>query len=109
MCCLSREHYLRTGLLRRTNSTRSINSDQRLRTKEALLNQYGKCLACGSEENLTLDHIIPRARGGPNNRNNLQLLCRPCNEAKGNRTIDYRSGLRSEEHTSELQSQSNLV
>ena len=30
-----------------------------------------------------VDHIVPRARGGQNERTNLQLLCEPCNASKG--------------------------
>jgi len=30
-----------------------------------------------------VDHIIPRARGGQNNPENLQLLCITCNSQKG--------------------------
>ena len=44
------------------------------------------CRACGhpgSPDNpLTADHIVPRARGGGNDRANLQCLCRRCNSAK---------------------------
>jgi len=31
----------------------------------------------------TIDHIVPRSRGGTDARDNLQLLCRRCNLAKG--------------------------
>jgi 5-methylcytosine-specific restriction endonuclease McrA len=30
-----------------------------------------------------VDHILPRSRGGQNNRNNLQLICAGCNCSKG--------------------------
>jgi len=33
-----------------------------------------------------VDHITPRARGGQNTPENLQLLCQPCNSQKGNKT-----------------------
>lgn len=33
----------------------------------------------GSPERLTLDHIIPRALGGPNVAENLRPLCKLCN------------------------------
>ena len=42
-----------------------------------------KCLHCGSDENLTLDHIIPFSRGGKTCKKNLQTLCLTCNLKKG--------------------------
>jgi 5-methylcytosine-specific restriction endonuclease McrA len=41
-----------------------------------------QCLKCGSKENLTLDHIIPKSKGGKFTRRNLQTLCFKCNLEK---------------------------
>lgn len=49
------------------------------------------CLACGSTEHPTQDHIVPLARGGLHHPLNLQPLCRPCNERKQARSADYRT------------------
>jgi 5-methylcytosine-specific restriction endonuclease McrA len=43
----------------------------------------GKCLQCGSAQDLHFDHVIPWSRGGANTVNNIQLLCGPCNRRKG--------------------------
>ncbi len=44
--------------------------------------QEGKCAHCKIEAKLTLDHIIPLAKGGMHDRSNAQLLCRSCNSSK---------------------------
>jgi len=33
----------------------------------------------------TIDHVIPRSLGGTNKEDNLQLLCKECNEEKADR------------------------
>lgn len=61
---------------------------------ESLVNHYGnKCLRCGRDDvKLTADHVIPVARGGSSNIDNIQPLCGSCNSSKGDKTIDYRPG-----------------
>ena len=45
----------------------------------------GKCVSCGSNENLEFDHIIPHSKGGADTYRNLQLLCEPCNRKKSDK------------------------
>lgn len=42
-----------------------------------------ECVICKSKDNLTIDHIIPRIRGGTFVPENLQTLCIICNKIKG--------------------------
>ena len=44
------------------------------------------CVYCGSNKNLTLDHVIPKSRGGKNDWNNLVTSCFKCNLKKADRT-----------------------
>jgi len=69
-----------------------LNTRQR---KEVFQRDGGACRACGQAVTWTrsrqffgpsvgaVDHIIPRARGGRNTPENLQLLCEGCNARKG--------------------------
>ncbi len=47
------------------------------------------CQYCGAQPgraDLTVDHILPRSRGGPTTWENVITACGPCNRRKGNRT-----------------------
>ena len=53
---------------------------------------HGQCLACGSKDNLQVDHILPVSRGGTNELDNLQMLCQRCNGSKHNKTMEEWQG-----------------
>ncbi len=42
------------------------------------------CQYCGSRSNLTVDHVVPRSKGGPSDWENIVASCAPCNRRKGN-------------------------
>jgi 5-methylcytosine-specific restriction endonuclease McrA len=44
------------------------------------------CQYCGSAEDLTFDHLIPRSQGGRTTWENIVTACAPCNLTKGGRT-----------------------
>ena len=50
-----------------------------------------RCANCGAAERLVLDHVIPIAKGGLSQFDNLQLLCAECNRIKGKLMIDCRA------------------
>src|SRR5207302_8707981 len=58
-----------------------------LSRKNILLRDRNTCQYCGevlSSSELTLDHVVPRSRGGASSWENLVACCHPCNRTKGN-------------------------
>ena len=59
--------------------------------RSILLRDGHRCQYCMKEfvaNKLTLDHVIPKSRGGKSDFKNLAASCFPCNNKKGNRTPD---------------------
>ena len=44
------------------------------------------CQYCGSIKDLSIDHVLPRSRGGGSSWKNLVAACKPCNARKGDET-----------------------
>ncbi|HEV2299679.1 MAG TPA: HNH endonuclease [Candidatus Acidoferrales bacterium] len=60
-----------------------------LSRKNILLRDRNTCQFCGhifSASDLTLDHVVPRSRGGRSSWENLVACCYECNNRKGDRT-----------------------
>ena len=67
-------------------------ANNRRNIKKRLAKEFGpKCRGCGMEhyENLEIDHVVPKSKGGQDTYGNYQLLCGNCNRIKGNRTMDF--------------------
>ena len=57
-------------------------------SRRALFARDGwRCQYCGSAGKLTLDHVVPRSRGGDSVWENVVTSCAPCNLRKGNRLL----------------------
>ena len=53
-------------------------------TRRALFARDGySCQYCGSSTRLTVDHVVPRSRGGGSGWENVVTSCAPCNSRKG--------------------------
>ena len=63
---------------------------QRKISRRALFARDGwRCVYCGtSGGRLTLDHVVPRSRGGDSVWENVVTSCAPCNLRKGDRTLE---------------------
>lgn len=79
-------HMIRARLFKglRTGATqmRTIMDDEATK-----LHYPTVCCYCGGAEKLSLDHLIPRIKGGADSADNLIWACRSCNSSKGDRDL----------------------
>ena len=52
-----------------------------------LARDKGACRYCRGRNWLLIDHVVPRARGGPTTEENLVVACHHCNAIKGGRLL----------------------
>lgn len=84
-------HDLSSPLPRLPNGlvTAFLSRTQRQLLAARLRKSGGRCAFCGCRcPHGTLDHLIPRARGGCHSATNLVLSCRRCNAQKADRTAE---------------------
>ena len=61
----------------------------KLSRREVFVRDRHTCQYCGrTAHDLTLDHIVPRHRGGTHTWDNLVAACKGCNHRKGSKTLD---------------------
>jgi 5-methylcytosine-specific restriction endonuclease McrA len=46
------------------------------------------CQYCGSQKRLTIDHVVPKSRGGQDTWENMVVACSSCNTKKGNTLLE---------------------
>lgn len=62
----------------------------RLSRKALFIRDHYSCQYCGMDSDssaLTMDHIVPRSRGGASTWENVVTACKSCNQRKGNRSL----------------------
>jgi hypothetical protein len=55
------------------------------------------CVQCGTTDELTIDHKIPRVYGGTNDLSNLQMLCLTCHRTKASTEVRHRNPTRNQQ------------
>lgn len=77
-------------VIRLLSYVRVPKSIQRKISRRALFaRDKWRCQYCGTDSGkLTLDHVVPRSRGGESIWENVVASCAPCNLRKGNRTVE---------------------
>lgn len=57
-----------------------------------------KCIYCGEEKDLTIEHILPRICGGEDVLENVIMVCKSCNSAKGGKRLYEWRGIDEKDH-----------
>lgn len=71
-------------VIRLLHYVRIPRADSRRLSRRAILARDGfRCQYCGNTRHLTIDHVIPRSRGGVSSWDNVVTSCAPCNVRKG--------------------------
>jgi 5-methylcytosine-specific restriction endonuclease McrA len=68
-------------------------SSSRISRRAVFARDRHRCQYCGSDRHLTVDHVVPRSKGGADTWDNLVTSCAPCNRKKGDR-LPHLAGLR---------------
>jgi len=77
------------SVIRLTRFINLVNKQVVLTRKNVLIRDKNTCQYCGkkfSPSELTMDHIIPKARGGHTKWDNVVACCKKCNNKKGRKT-----------------------
>ena len=66
------------GLVNKSMNMKPLIDDEKAKLKAGCC-----CAYCGSTEHLSVDHLIPRIKGGANSADNSLFACKRCNSSKG--------------------------
>ena len=80
-------HFALPSVIRMVYYVRRPRPKLRLSRREVFARDGWACAYCGRRsKDLTLDHVVPRYRGGTHSWDNLVSACKPCNHRKAGRT-----------------------
>jgi len=78
----------RPSVIRLAHFIRRPRPRVKLTKREVFRRDEYRCQYCGTANaHLTIDHVVPRHRGGSHNWSNLVAACPPCNRRKGGRLL----------------------
>jgi len=76
------------SVIRLSHLIRRPHPRARLSRREIFIRDNYTCQYCGTKtRDLTLDHVIPRSKGGPHTWDNLVSACKGCNHRKGGKLL----------------------
>ena len=76
------------SVIRLTYLIRRPRPRVKLTRREVFIRDDFTCQYCGRQcHDLTIDHVVPRSRGGDHTWENLVSACKPCNHRKGGKSL----------------------
>jgi 5-methylcytosine-specific restriction endonuclease McrA len=80
--------YVAPSVIRLVYMIRRPRPRVKLTRREIFIRDEHTCQYCGTRTgDLTIDHVVPRSRGGGHSWENLVSACRSCNHRKGGKTV----------------------
>jgi hypothetical protein len=80
--------FVRPIIIRLLSYVKYHSKPLKINRKRIYKRDNNQCVYCESKKHLTIDHVIPKSRGGNNTWKNLVTCCLSCNLKKGNKTPD---------------------
>lgn len=71
----------------RLKEHRPLKMKVQLNRKNIIKRDGFKCVYCGSRSELTIDHVVPKSKGGKTSWENLVTACMECNNTKDNKLL----------------------
>ncbi len=78
--------FVRPVIIRLLNYVRYRVKNLKINRNRIFKRDNHQCVYCGSKRSLTIDHVVPKSKGGNNSWTNLVTCCSPCNRKKGDKT-----------------------
>ena len=84
-----RREFRAPSVIRLQHQIRRPRPRVKLTRREIFVRDGHRCQYCGRQSHdLTLDHVVPRHRGGGHTWENLVAACKPCNHRKGGKLLE---------------------
>ena len=84
-----RTEFRAPSIIRLQHQVRRPRPRVKLTRREVFVRDRYTCQYCGNQSHeLTIDHIVPRHRGGGHTWENLVAACKTCNHRKGGKLLD---------------------
>ena len=80
-------HYMIRARLQKGLAVGTMNMGALAEDEKLKLVLPQSCCYCGAKRDLAVDHLLPRAKGGPHDGDNMVWSCKSCNSSKGKKDV----------------------